>query len=389
MKKILLITCLIFCCKLITAQESSNYQFFITFIDSLKTEYSVKKFINSVMVDLPRHYRKPYSELSEEEQNKVWNYVSTLYNQTEYLGLYGLAGVLLDGYYSYSKDNVKKRMIEINFDKISYMSSEVIDFGESKYYSQHAKDRLLEIAEKQWSEDDIKAWTVFIKQSLNIDSYKKDVQKIMENADMDSEETANYLLDSLIQKGIAKNLQTNINRPIYKRCIMMIGSLGDQRFVPALENMLEEYKDHKDYPQIQQACTYALAKLGVQKYIDEIFENDKDIHYRYLGTKEAFLRWLEINRDWKQSDRLCTSCGYLPLPLISLYKSQKYVQNEIPKELKISILDIEYFCLPGKDNCDSVNIENSKLTVQKVEKLYQWFINNKDSLKLPPAHDSF
>jgi len=188
-------------------------------------------------------------------------------------------------------------------------------------------------------------------------------------------------------------LQANINRPIYKRCIMLIGSLNDQRFVPALESMLEEYKEHEDYLEIKQACTYALAKLGVQKYTDEIFANDENIEWRYLGTKEAFLRWLEINRDWEKWIKLSSEAS-LPAPFVSLWNAQQLegMRNKVPKELRLTTMELEEFCLPDwgrKYNCDSTKVENSKLTIQKIDKLYQWFWDNKDILELPPANDRF
>jgi hypothetical protein len=394
MKRILLITSIIFCSKFIIAQESNNYRIFIAFLDSLKKEYSVKRFINGSMVDLSSHYKDRYPELSENEQNKVVDYLLSLYNQTEYLGLYGLAGVLLDRYYDYSKDNIKTRMIEIHFDKIAYMSSEVINFGQSQHYSLHAKNRLLEIVEKRWNEEDIKAWTIFIKQTLNMNSYKKDVQKIMKETNRNGEKIEDYLLDSLVRQGVEKNLQRNMNRPVYKRCILMIGSLNDLRFVPGLESMLEEYKDHKEYPEIKKACTYALAKLGVQKYLDEIYASD-DINYSYLGTKEAYLRWLEINFDWTKSDRVYSAGALLPNPLVIIPQTPHYIKN-IPRELWLSYMDAEKYAVAldkmskeQRKNYDPLKDEENKEFIQKIYKLYHWIKDNPDKWEMPPASDRF
>jgi hypothetical protein len=391
MRQILVLVMLVLCSLNIIAQEQKDYQFFINMIDSLKTEYSVKEFINRSVVKLPYQYKDYFSDLSENGQNRVLDYISELYNQTEYLGLYGLAGVLLDEYYSSSKDNVTKRMIEINFDKICYMSSEVVDFGHSKYYTQYAKDRLLEIAEKRWNEEDIKAWTILITQTLNIDSYKRDVKKIMRETNRQGEDVENYLLDSLVHKGIEKNLQANMNRPIYKRCIMIIGSLNDQRFIPALESMLEEYKDRKDYPEIKKACTYALAKLGVQKYIDEVY-NSEYIPYRYLGTKEAFLKYLDKKFVWNVGAVVFSNEKYRPSALAVLdealyYRYLKNVPPEIDQELWSIITNYvipENFAdyVPDKD-------EQNRESIQKAYHIYNWIKENQEVWEIPAAKDEF
>jgi hypothetical protein len=392
MKRIIIVINVVFCSQFIVAQDMNNYHFFIHVVDSLKTKYSVNQFINRPMVDLPYQYRQHYSELSEEEQNKVLDYVCEFYNQTNYLGLYGIAGVFLDEYYIYSKESVRRRMIEINFDKISYMSSTVVNFGASKDYTQHAKDRLLEIIEKKWNDDDIKAWTIRIKQTLDIENYKVDVKKIIQETNRQGENIENHLLDSLIRENIEKELQVNMNRPIDKRCIMMIGSLKDNRFIPNLENFLNEYHKNVDYYAIKEACTYALAKLGVQQYIDTVLIDNDRIHCWYLGGKWAYLRWLEGNFVWNKLGRLSTNSMYeLPLAMISLFQTQNIIES-IPQEIKLGPLDIERFdnsvisekYNPLKDD----NITNQPI-IQKVYKLYQWIKDNPDKWEMPETDDYF
>jgi hypothetical protein len=392
MKRMILVINVLFCSQFISAQNKGNYQLFIHQMDSLKKEYSVKKFIDRPKVDLSYQYRQHYLTLSEEEQNKVLDYVCEFYNQTEYLGLYGLAGVFLAEYYSYSKENVRRRMIEVNFDKISYMSSTIVNFGDSKDYTQHAKDRLLDIAGRKWNDDDIKAWTIRIEQTLDIDSYKIDVKKIMQETNRQGEDIENHLLDSLIREDVEKKLQANVNQPIYKRCIMMIGSLNDKRFVPVLEEMIGAYKDYKNYPEIKEACTYALVKLGVQQYIDTVLIDNDRIHCWYLGKKWAYLRWLEGNFVWHKMGRLSSNSKYgLPLAMLSLFQTQNTIKF-IPDDIKLRPLDIENFddsVISDKYNpLKDANRTNQPI-VQRVYKLYQWIKDNPDKWEMPQTDDYF
>jgi hypothetical protein len=342
-------------------------------------------------------YLNFFKELGVEEQNLLISNVVELYNQKEYISLYGLAGCWLRNFYHFSNsDEIKRRIIKIYFDKICYMSSSVVSIGDAKYYTNHAKDRLLEIVEKRWREEDLKAWTIFIEQNLDIDSYKKDVKRIMKETNKQGEDVENYLLDSLIHKGVEKNLQSNINRPINKWCVMIIGSLNDKRFVFALESIIEETKTHKDSSEYKEACTYALAKLGVQKYINEIFENDKDIKWRYLGTKEAYLRWLEVNFDWNKSSRANTASPYLPNPLVIMENIRFDIKN-IPRELLLPLMEGEGYATfllqmkkEGKmKDYDPFKDEENKEFIQKIYKLYQWIRDNPDKWELPPANDRF
>lgn len=389
MKKRILVLSIAFCSNVIAAQDVQNYQELVHMIDSMKKEYSVKELINSPMVKRPYQYRNNYEVLTTEYQDKIINHICELYNQTEYFGLYTLASVLLYDYYGYSKEDIKKKIIDVWYDKRCYSSFSITSIGDFINYSEKTKQRLLNILAKKWTQEDIDIWKLRSEQSLRqyyINDYKRDVQNIMRETNRKGKDVEKILLDSLLQDAVKRNIKININRPISQSCILIIGSLKDERFVSGLESMLEEYKD---YPEIKEACTYALAKLGVQKYINEIFKNNEDIKWWYLGTKDAFFRWLEINRNWNRWDRLCSECGSLPAPLISLWNAQSYVKNDIPKELKIGYRDIEYFCLPDWKDCDSTKVENSKQTIQKINKLYQWLIDNKDILILPPANDRF
>ena len=396
MKKVILFTNIVLCNITIFAQPIDCYEFLNSKIDSLTAKYSIHDFVDNV--DFLYNDGFCFADLTEEQQNRIIDKVYAMFNQNEYIGLYDVASELLEKLYKYNNNNnVKKRMVEIWYDKICYFAYTIISFGNSQNYSEKAKQRLLDIMAKRWTKEDISAWKIIIEHSVRkklTNDYKYDVQKIMKETNRKGKKVEKFLLDSLVQQGIEKNLQRNMNRPVSRSGILMIGSLKDERFIPYLESIIEETKTDKDSAEYKKACTYALAKLGVQKYIDEILENDKEIKYRYLGTKEAFLRWLELNRDWNKSDKLCSKCGYLPVPIVSLWDVQEYVKNEIPKELKIGGLEVEYFCLPDfpdwkKKYCDSTKIENSKLTIKKIDKLYQWLWDNKDKLILPPANDWF
>jgi hypothetical protein len=391
MKALIFWISIIFCSHLIVAQDIQNYQALVYMIDSMKKEYSVKELINSPMIKQAYQYRKHYKVLTTEYQNKVIDNICDLYNQTEYLGLYSMASVLLDDYYYYSKEEVRKKIIDVWYDKRCYSSFTVTSLGNAGNYSEKAKQRLLDILAKKWTQEDISIWKIRSEQSLRqyyTNDYMQDVKKIMKETNRHGENIEKILLDSLVQDDVTRNMKTNINRPVSRNCIYMIGSLNDLRFVPGLESMLEEYKDHKEYPEIKKACTYALAKLGVQKYLDEIYASD-DINYSYLGTKEAFLRWLDVNFDWKKSWwKYHSESSSYPRPMVIMDEIFMRIKN-VPKELLIPYSYSFTFNTKQWDTYDPFKDEDNKEYIQKIYNLYHWIKNNPDKWELPPASDRF
>lgn len=392
MRKIVVFISVTCCCMSVFAQTTKEYNNFIHSIDSLKVKYSVKRFLyaDDFSYSFQSDYGNKLLKLPIEEQKNIIDFVCELYDQKEYLGLYGLAGELLNGFYFFSNEEIiKTKIIEIWYDKICYMSSNVVPIGDSKYYSKHSKDRLLEIIEKQWRKEDIAAWTIFIKQTLSMESYKRDVQKIMKENNQQGQEEEKYLLDSLVQHGIVKNLQQNKNRPISIGCIPMIGSLKDERFIPALESMMEEYKSDKDSASIKEACTYALAKLGVQKYLEDVY-NSNYIPYKYLGTKEAFLKSLDKNYVWNKGSRMFTNQPLLPSALIALDEAilYGYLKN-VPTEIKQELWSINFIIPERYKDYDPSKDEQNKENIQKADSVYNWIKDNSDKWELPSAQDSF
>jgi hypothetical protein len=373
----------------ITAQSTKEYNGFIQSIDSVKSKYAVKRFLyaGDFHQSFQANYGNRLSQLSIDEQNSVIDYVCELYNQKEYIGLYRLAGELLKGFYNFSnEEKIKTRIIDIWYDKICYMSSSVGSIGNSEYYSEYAKNRLLAIVAKQWTEEDIAAWTIFIKQLLNIESYKRDVQRIMKESNRKGNETENYLLDSLIQQGVEKNLQKNMNASVSEKCIYMIGSLKDERFIPYLEKMLSTDYGEERNEWIKEACTYALAKLGVQKYIDEAYTMEY-INFEYLGTKEAFLKWLEKSFVWNKGDRLYSDVRHSPKAIVSLIRINYYLK--LPQEIKGELWGIEFNCFTPESiaTYDPNKDEQNRDVIEKAYKLYNWIKNNPDKWEIPPAKD--
>jgi hypothetical protein len=129
----------------------------------------------------------------------------------------------------------------------------------------------------------------------NMNKYKAEVNKIMKQTNRKGEDIEKFLLDSIVQSIIETDLQPIKNRPVAGSCIAMAGSLNDERFIPVLESTIEEYKNHQDSAEITIDCIYALAKLGVKKYMDYILQNRSNIDFYYLGTRESFLKCLDNN----------------------------------------------------------------------------------------------
>jgi len=393
MKKIILILSIIFCCNLITAQGIKDYQVMVHMIDSMKNEYSMKELINSPMVKCPYQYRELYKNLTKDYQNKVIDCIYDLYNQEEYFGLYSLACVLLDEYYNYSKEEIRKRIIDVWFEKSCYSSFSITDLGRSQDYSEKTKQRLLDILSKKWTQEDIAIWEKRSEQALRqyyINDYKEDVKKIMKKTNQHGENVEEMLLDSIIQDGVNRNMKENINRPISQSCILMIGSLNDKRFVSALESMIEEYKENEDHHRIKEFATYALAKLGVQKYLDVVY-NSEYIPYRYLGTKEAYLKYLDKMFVWNKGGRAYTYEKFRPSALAVLDETimyNSYLKNVPDKIKKEHWSIIKNYVIPENfSDYDPSKDEQNKESIQKAYLIYNWIKDNQNVWEIPPAND--
>jgi hypothetical protein len=169
----------------------------------------------------------------------------------------------------------------------------------------------------------------------------------------------------------------------------MIGSLKDQRFAPGLKSMLEEYKDHKDYPKIKESCMYALAKLGVQQYLDSVYAQ-KFVRYEYLGTKEAFLKELDKKFVWNKGSRMFTNQPLQPSALMILEEAimYRYLRN-VPKEIQIELGNIKFVVPESFEDYDPSKDEQNKESIQKAYRIYNWIKDNPDKWELSPAQDGF
>ncbi|GAB6013343.1 hypothetical protein [Viscerimonas tarda] len=392
----------------ITAQEKKDYMFFISSIDELKTKYAVKQYLYESVEVPEKDYWKFYN-LSLDEQNMVLDYVITLYDQKEYANLYQLGRRLLSRFYDKRNNkDIQSRIIEIHLDKRYYMYTISFSYwGYVDNYSEKAKLRLLNILENRKTSEDIDAWRVLAEAIVNTSHGKSieiDVRNIMKNERIENEEIEQLLLDSILQQRIDEEIQEYEKYPPLGNDgdLYEIGSSGDKQFIPALEAILEkdyyasmfgrwsEWEWNFKRTNLQKACTYALAKLGVQKYIDEIFENDEEINYQYLGTKEAFLRWLEINYVWNEVSSFKVEGGIPdPKAFVFICRAMNYIEN-LPRGLRLTIKDIEEYIAPSSEKIkdyDPLKDGQNKGIIEKVFKLHQWIMDNKEYLELPPAKD--
>jgi hypothetical protein len=409
MRKIVLIIIVAFFSQIASAQQTKEYNAIIATIDSLI--YAVQ---NHISVEVPHRDSLGFYDLSIDEQNKAIDHVLTLYNQTENDDLFSLARNLWVRFHDDRTDKtIQDRVARLYLDKAFYTFRESMTFlGRVEDYSEETRERLRNILEKNRTEEDIEARRNLalrdVKRNFGQERIDNEVERIMQITNRNDEETREFLTDSITNLRIKETIEfMEKYPPLGRGAILRIGSSNDLRFVAGLEKLLETADNYysfirlvhfreNDINRLKEAIIYALAKLGVQKYIDIVFakesiiiySGERNFHYAYLGTKEAFFRWLEINRDWNRFGSLTSISGsQLPAPILSLEKAQGYIQNEVPRELRIRIRDIEDFCIPDRQNCNAAQIENNKLIIERVDRLYQWFLDNKDNIELPPARD--
>jgi hypothetical protein len=256
------------------------------------------------------------------------------------------------------------------------------------------------------TQKDIEAWKIIAEINVNRNRsfIKEEARKIMKSTKRKGRKIEKQLSDSIRQERINEKIHIyNLYPPFNKFDIYELGNLSDKRFIAGLETILtKDYtlslkdkgridNDNWNYTisNMKKACTYALAKLGVQKYKEEIFENDKDINYMYLGTVESYLRYIEINFKWNEPDYLDFRRMNLPKAYTVIRFANGYVTN-IPKELQLTYREIGKYVasfdieenIKKIKNYDPLKDEENKEVIQKIFNLYQWIMDNKDTLEL-------
>ncbi|MDR1583586.1 MAG: hypothetical protein LBS55_10100, partial [Prevotellaceae bacterium] len=102
------------------------------------------------------------------------------------------------------------------------------------------------------------------------------------------------------------------------------------------------------------------------------------INFEYLGTKEAFLKWLEKSFVWNKGDRLYSDVRHSPKAIVSLIRINYYLK--LPQEIKGELWGIESNCFTPESiaTYDPNTDEQNKDVIEKAYKLYNWIKNNPD-----------
>jgi hypothetical protein len=340
-------------------------------IQSIKNKYTVDKILPIDNKDVSYALRDYYASLSEKRQNLMIDTIQDFFNSDGYIGLYELGSRYLDFLYSSSKEKIKKRIIELWYNKICFYSYLTYPIGESEFYTEETKIKMINILKNKWNEEEIFVLKKRIRQNLIQDKlhlFKQEAKEIIKYHNNTSE---NQIIDSIVNANVESEIQKYRNHPMPAKYIYMIGSLKDVRFIPYLEFLLN-HNYREDNKWVHKSCNYALAKIGVQSNIDSAL-NSEVINYKYLGTKESILKYLKNFYKWDISTSMCSICEPIPLALVTLFNVGMYVENT-PKSLLISPRDIEQY-------------NNNQNTIQKADSLHKWFFENKDLLELPVSRD--
>jgi hypothetical protein len=387
------------------AQEK-NYAYYTNQLDNLEQKYAVEDiFYPNTLAAADNDsnaFRKLFKDnyLSATEKQLLVNKVSGFYEQDSYIGLYYIAQELLEAMYDVFKDeNLRQQIINIRVNKVRYTDRDCqcwLGFL-PEYNTEKTKERLKELMKGELNEEETKIYNrreeVIYNYPVFINAHEAEAKKIMKKTKRRGKNNYRILLDSLKTDYLNARAEETFSPTYYKPvdwdCLYLIGSMQDSTFIP----YLEEYA--RQYPQQKRACTYALAKLGVQKYIDDILENNNNIPYKYLGTKEAYLRWLEINFDWKKRYQFSIPGAYYPKAFVVMFTESNYHLQNIPLDLKLNLIEMdkyrdsfEQLNSEQQKNYDPLKDEENKELIQKVNQLYQWIKDNPDKWELSPAEDT-
>jgi hypothetical protein len=146
---------------------------------------------------------------------------------------------------------------------------------------------------------------------------------------------------------------------------------------------------------LREATVYALAKLGVQKYLDEIYARD-NFNFRYLGTKEAFLIHLERNFVWNRMCVIPSGGGGTEICAIAILvdamssRGNSYLIN-IPEEIRRLPLGIMFGFIPPSNlaDYDPSQDEQNRERIEKIYYIYNWIMENQDVWEIREQIDSF
>jgi hypothetical protein len=165
--------------------------------------------------------------------------------------------------------------------------------------------------------------------------------------------------------------ENNVSRQEFKtkevcrpEFIKIIGWLNCKEYIPLFESLLNDqrFKDKS----MQEALKYALARMGVRKYVDEFLQR-QDFDYVYLHTQEAYWCSIEKNYSYDDYDKVYPDIrGKWPAANsaeITLYLMSKYILN-LPKEYQLN----DY----GWTTAETAPAMN-----EKARKAYEWFKANR------------
>jgi hypothetical protein len=392
-KTIILIGIAVFWNVHIKAQSPKcDYQCIMYVIDSLKIAS-----VNGLRLVSPPKERWNFNDLSIYERNRIVDYVEVMYEQ----GFYDLGGKLLVNFYGNNDTNLQNRVAILHLDKAFYSFNKSFTYlGSLSNYSDETKERLKNILEGKMTENDIKARQLRAMQdarrnySIRIDA---DVARVIRTDNRNIEEIINHVNDS-ITSIYAKIEMRRIEKypPLTSGAILRIGGSKDMRFVPGLEKILEtdyhslvtdDFGWTLEINSVQDAALYALAKLGVQKYLEQVYESEHiGRAYKYLGTKEAFLKYLDRVFIWNKgcfmdtSQRLPDPCAIVVL-FEEIMFGRDYLLN-IPEDIKF-LLSIVYYCYITPRNINITDYDPSKDEanseyIKIANHVYRWLIDNQD-----------
>ena len=405
MRRIILIAITVLFWQTVSAQQTSGYNAVIATIDSLI--YVVQ---NHISVEVPHRDSLGFYSLSINEQNRVIDHVLTLYDQTENGNLLNLARSLWVRFHDSRTDTtIQDRVARLYLDKTYHTFRESLTFlGRIANYSDETRERLRNLLEGNKTEEDIQARKMLATRDIKRDFRRdidNDVNRIVRETNRDDNETRAFLTDSVTAVFIEDRIQfMNSFPPFGRRDILRIGSSNDLRFVAGLERILET-----DFPppspltpisswklqinDIREATIYALAKLGVQKYLDKVYARER-FNYRYLGTKEAFLIHLKRNFVWNRrcrtmiDDRAISPCAIAEL--VNAVGFDRHLAN-IPDEIRRMATAALFGFVPPQnlENYDPNQDERNRAYIEKAYYVFSWIMENQDVWEIRRQIDYF
>jgi hypothetical protein len=356
--------------------QKRDYDYYNRQIDRLIAAYSIDKAISTSEED--KFFTSNDENLTTNEKKKIISKIKKIFEQQTYTNLYYLGHTMLYNMYFYQRENnspeIRQILIELYLRYYFYPGrgySMANSYNlESRFdYTTKAKKRIVEILEDKKTKEEYILYFTYWRTYYNDPKRGwEEAAIIMKTREERNATALKQLRDSIIENYVAKYVKREFEAArIEPDLIKMIGLLEMKECIPTLKQKLAEYiKNGSYYSDEEEACRYALARLGDEEQRQYILatmniNNFSREDFQYFQDDEIIWRYIDVS--YLPGERIAVlSDDYLDASLLAMNDVYPFVKN-VPQEL---MCPTEY---------------NVKIGCQWAKAFYEWLMENREKIE--------